>query len=91
MTKAELIRFVAAESKITQAQAEEVLVVVAKAMTKDLSSGEGRFILPGCGIFKITTRKAYEGIHPKTRELIDVPEKTTVKFKPAKLLLESLA
>jgi DNA-binding protein HU-beta len=91
MTKAELIKFIADEGKITRTLAEEVLGLVAKAMTKDLTGGEGRFILPGCGIFKITTRKAYEGIHPKTRELIDVPEKTTVKFKPAKLLLESLA
>lgn len=44
------------------------------------------------GLFTLTpyTRAKTQRRNPRTGEPIDVPEKTALKFKPGKLLLESL-
>jgi DNA-binding protein HU len=42
------------------------------------------------GTFSMGTRKAHQGVVPKTGEIIQVPERSFVKFKPGKFLKEKI-
>ncbi|MCK8604406.1 HU family DNA-binding protein [Desulfoferrobacter suflitae] len=44
--------------------------------------------LTGFGTFEPVTRKARTGRNPKTGEPVSIPEKTTVRFRPSKKLIE---
>ena len=43
---------------------------------------DGEVRLAGFGIFKIHVRKERQGRNPKTGEILTIPEKQVVKFKP---------
>jgi nucleoid DNA-binding protein len=47
---------------------------------------EGRFSQPGFGTFAVTVRSSHPGRNPRTGETIQVPESSTVRFKPAEKL-----
>lgn len=53
-------------------------------MAYDEVKKNGEFILPGFGKLVKAHRKARIGINPATREKINIPAKTIVKFRLAK-------
>jgi DNA-binding protein HU-beta len=92
MTKAELIDHVvkAVDNKnLTKKLAAEV-VDAAFAGVKTALLEDGRFSFPGFGTFTVKTRKARKGRNPQTKEVIDIPERKTVSFKPAPRLRDDL-
>ena len=68
-------------------QAAEAAEELLQYMRLCLMEG-GAVRLNGFGTFKVVTRKARLGRHPKTGEYIQIPEKEFVKFKPSAMLLE---
>ena len=50
----------------------------------------GYFNVKGFGRFSTYTRKPRSCKLPSSGELVDIPEKTSIRFKPSKLLLEAL-
>lgn len=52
--------------------------------------GGNDFGITGFGAFKVKTIGAKKGRNPKTGEVVDVPEKKSVKFKPSKNIKDCL-
>lgn len=81
MNKAELVKAMAAEAEMTQADCRKVLDAFTALVIKALQEGD-KVSLVGFGTFVVTERAAHVGVHPVTKEKIVIPAKKTLKFKP---------
>lgn len=81
MNKAQLIDAIAAEAKITKADAKKALDAFVKTTGNALKKG-GRVSLVGFGSFTVIKRSARTGRNPQTGKPINIPAKKVVKFKP---------
>ncbi len=81
MNKAQLIDAIAAEAKITKADAKKALDAFVKTTGNALKKG-GRVSLVGFGSFPVIKRSARTGRNPQTGKPINIPAKKVVKFKP---------
>jgi DNA-binding protein HU-beta len=89
MNKSELIAKVAQETKLTRAEAEEVLEATLETIIKALAEGD-EVRLVGFGIFSAAKRAASKARNPKTGKIMKVPAFTRARFKPGKLLKEAI-
>ncbi len=80
MNKAELVDAIAAEAKISKANAQRALEGFISATTKSLKKGD-RVALVGFGSFSITKRAARTGRNPQTGKAIQIKAKKVAKFK----------
>ena len=80
MNKAELIDSIAAEAKLTKADAKRALDAFISATAKSLKKGES-LVLIGFGTFKVVQRAARNGRNPQTGKAIKIKAKKVVKFK----------
>ncbi len=80
MNKAQLIEAMAAEAKLTKADAKKALDAFVVATSKALKKGE-RVALVGFGSFSIAKRAARKGRNPQTGKVISIAAKKVVKFK----------
>lgn len=80
MNKSELIKVVAEKTSLTQAQAKEA-VNSALQTIKEATLEEGKVALAEFGTFKKHVSVAREGRNPSNGEIINLPSKTTIKFK----------
>jgi DNA-binding protein HU-beta len=80
MNKAQLIEAMAAEAKLTKADAKKALDAFVTATSKALKKGE-RVALVGFGSFSIAKRAARKGRNPQTGKEIKINAKKVVKFK----------
>jgi len=89
MTKGQLADAVASKMGLSKKQAEEMIDTTFDVIVKTMIKGD-KVNVPGFGIFKVSNRKAREGINPKTGEKIHIPAKKAAKFRPAKALKEAV-
>lgn len=89
MNKNDLIGVVAEKAKVTKAQAGEAVDAVFDAITASLKSGD-EVRLVGFGTFSVSQRKATTGRNPATGAEIKIPASNQAKFKPGKVLKDSL-
>lgn len=89
MTKGELVDRIAADAKITKAQAQSALDSFIKNTSETLKKGN-KLTLIGFGTFDVTKRSARKGRNPQTGQTIDIPAKKVVKFKPGKQLADKV-
>lgn len=80
MNKAELVNAIAAEAKLTKADAQRALDSFITATSKSLKKGD-RVALVGFGSFSIAKRAARTGRNPQTGKAIKIAAKKVVKFK----------
>jgi DNA-binding protein HU-beta len=80
MNKAELIDAMAAEAKLTKADAKRALDAFVTATTKALKKSD-RVALVGFGSFSVAKRAARTGRNPQTGKEIKIAAKKVVKFK----------
>ncbi len=85
MNKGELIANIAEAGKMSRVDARKALETVIANMTKAMKSGE-KVTLSGFGSFKVLDRLAQKGRNPRTGQVIEIPARRVVKFKPAKKL-----
>ena len=85
MNKGELTKAVATAVGISQAEAGKAVDAVFDTIASSVKSRE-QVALAGFGTFVAKTRNAREGRNPATKEVIKIPEKTAVAFKPASVL-----
>lgn len=85
MNKAELISQVASDAKISKAQAQGAINSFMDTTSKALKKGD-KVTLIGFGTFGVSKRAARKGRNPQTGQLINIPAKKVVKFKPGKQL-----
>ncbi len=89
MNKAQLIDAIAADAKLTKADAKRALDAFITATTKALKKAD-RVALVGFGSFSVVARKARNGRNPQTGATIKIKAKKVVKFKAGSELLHSV-
>lgn len=90
MNKAELIDAIAAEAKLTKADAKRALDAFIGATVKTLKKGDS-LVLIGFGTFKVGNRAARNGRNPQTGKPIKIKAKKVVKFKAGTDLSKKIA
>lgn len=80
---ASTIRHIATKRGLTQKQARAVLADFF-AVAADGVKYDGRFSVPGVGVFRATQRKGRNVRNPITKELMVLPLTKSVRFRPAK-------
>ncbi len=89
MNKSELIKHIASQAGLTQAQATVALQAVETAVIETLANG-GEVALVGFGTFKVTDRAARTGRNPKTGEELQIAASKVPTFKAGKAFKEAL-
>lgn len=87
MRKSDLVEYVAGETCIAKKDVGELVDLVFEAISNAINEG-GNLTIANFGTFSVKTLKARVGRNPRTGEEVNIPEKTTVKFKPAAALKE---
>ena len=81
MNRTELAQRVADSTNKTFVASKEYSEATLDAIKLGLET-DGEVRLAGFGIFKIHVRKERQGRNPSTGEILTIPEKQVVKFKP---------
>jgi len=89
MNRKELIDNVAIATNMTKTDINKIISATTNAITNAAKEGDST-ILIGFGTFKPITRSARDGRNPKTGEVIKIPEKNSLTFKPGTRLKEYL-
>ncbi len=80
MNKTELINTIADKSGLSKVDSKKALDAFIDAVTEEVKSG-GKVSLVGFGTFSITQKAARKGVNPRTKAVINIPAKKSVKFK----------
>lgn len=88
-TKSELIAAIALNQGVPKITAEGFLNATLAEIERALLAGQP-VILHGFGTFELKKRDARTGRNPRTGEPVEIAASTTVAFKPAKALKDSL-
>lgn len=83
MSQSEVYNHFAEKSGMKRAQVKEFFEELANLAMSEVKSN-GEFVLPGFGKLVLSERKAREGRNPQTGESIQIPAKTTLKFRVGK-------
>jgi DNA-binding protein HU-beta len=89
MTQSEVINHFAEKFGQKRAQAKEFFDELANLAQTEVKTN-GEFVLPGFGKLVLSERKAREGRNPATGETIQIPAKTTLKFRVSKSMKDSV-
>jgi DNA-binding protein HU-beta len=87
MTKTQTIAALAEKTELTKAQVGRVLEELAALAYKE---ARNKFVVPGIGKLVLVNRKARIGRNPATGESIQIPAKTVVKFRVAKVCKQAV-
>ncbi|MBS3757766.1 MAG: HU family DNA-binding protein [Desulfobacterales bacterium] len=90
MTKAEIVEKMAKDAGISKVAASAALNSFMDGVTKALKKKDGKVTLVGFGTFAKVRRKARTGRNPQTGAPIKIKARNVVKFKPGKMLRESI-
>lgn len=83
MNKQDLVSTLAEKADLSKVDASKVLESVIDIVIDTLKGG-GEVALSGFGTFKAVQKKARTGRNPKTGAAVNIPAKTSLKFKPSK-------
>jgi DNA-binding protein HU-beta len=89
MTQSEVVNHFAEKFNIKRAQAKEMFDELANLASSEVKNN-GEFVLPGFGKLVRSERKAREGRNPATGETIQIPAKTTLKFRVGKSMKDTV-
>jgi DNA-binding protein HU-beta len=82
MTKADLIKHLAARSGLTKAAATNAIDTLGEIIESALKTGDD-INLFGLGKLEFHSRDARIGRNPNTGDAVEIPASNTVKFKPS--------
>lgn len=83
MTQSEVFNHFAEKTGMKRAQIKEFFDEIAKLAASEVQEN-GEFVLPNFGKLVKSERKAREGRNPATGATIQIPAKTTLKFRVGK-------
>jgi DNA-binding protein HU-beta len=89
MTQSDVINYFAERTEMKRAQVKQLFEDLANLATTEVKTN-GEFVLPGFGKLVRSERKAREGRNPATGETIQIPAKTTLKFRVGKAMKDSV-
>jgi DNA-binding protein HU-beta len=89
MSQSEILNHFAEKFGVKRTQAKEFFDELANLAQTEVKDN-GEFVLPGFGKLVLSERKAREGRNPATGETIQIPAKTTLKFRVGKGMKDSV-
>ena len=89
LTQSEVFNHFAEKTGLKRAQVKEFFDELAN-LASDEVKNNGEFALPGFGKLVLSERKAREGRNPQTGETIQIPAKTTLKFRLGKSIKDTV-
>ena len=89
MTQSEVINHFSERTEMKRAEIKQFFEDLANLATSEVKTN-GEFVLPGFGKLVRSERKAREGRNPATGETIQIPAKTTLKFRVGKAMKDSV-
>jgi len=89
MTQSEVINYFAEKTGLKRGQVKEFFDELANLASSEVKDN-GEFVLPGFGKLVRSERAAREGRNPATGETIQIPAKTTLKFRVGKGMKDSI-
>ncbi|HOJ59356.1 MAG TPA: HU family DNA-binding protein [bacterium] len=88
-TKKDIVKEVAARTGFDISSVKEIVQTMFDAMCEGLSA-DGNIEIRNFGIFKVKETPARNARNPKTSEIITVPAKKHISFKPGQLMKEKI-
>jgi DNA-binding protein HU-beta len=89
MTQSEVFNHFAEKTGMKRTQVKEFFDELANLASSEVK-GNGEFVLPGFGKLVLSERKAREGRNPQTGDTIQIPAKTTLKFRLGKSMKDTV-
>jgi len=89
VTKRELVQRIAEKTKVQQISAKEVIQSFLDEIINELAKGN-RLEFRDFGVFEPKSKAQRVARNPRTGERVEVPEKTTVKFKVGRLMKKKI-
>jgi DNA-binding protein HU-beta len=89
MTQSEVIKHFEETIGMKRAQVKVMLDELSALAAREVKSS-GQFILPGLGKLVKSERKARAGRNPATGETLQIPAKTTLKFRVGKAMKDTV-
>ncbi len=89
MTQSEILNHFSEKTGLKRTQVKELFDELANLASNEVITN-GEFALPGFGKLVLSERKAREGRNPQTGETIQIPAKTTLKFRLGKGLKDTV-
>jgi DNA-binding protein HU-beta len=89
MTQSEIVNTLAESSGLKKAEVKGLFDSISDLAVSEVRKN-GEFTLPGFGKLVKATRKAREGRNPATGAVIQIPAKTTVKFRLGKTMKDAV-
>ncbi|MBI4118929.1 MAG: HU family DNA-binding protein [Parcubacteria group bacterium] len=89
MTKNQFVAAIAAKTGKAKSESAEMVDAVFDTITQTMIKGDSVNI-SGFGVFRVSDRKAREGINPRTGEKIKIAAKKAPKFRAGKTLKEAV-
>lgn len=89
MRKRDIVLKISQETRIKQGVVKQVVQKTFDTVFEALKSGK-RIELRNFGVFQVKKRKKRVGRNPKTGEVVPVPERLTVIFKPGLEMKKSI-
>jgi DNA-binding protein HU-beta len=87
MNKTETVAALAEKTELAKSQVAKLLEEMAALAYKEAKNG---FVIPGIGKLVLVHRNARTGRNPATGATIEIPAKTVVKFRVAKVCKDSV-
>jgi nucleoid DNA-binding protein len=85
MNKKDLVKIVAEKTRKSQKEVAHIIDIFFQELSQNLRENDVQ--IKDFGTFKKVVQPARIGRNPATNEPIEIPEKTVVKFKPSKNVL----
>ena len=89
MSQSEVVNHFAEKFELKRAQVKEIFEELSNLASREVKEN-GEFQLPGFGKLVLSERKAREGRNPQTGDTIQIPAKTTLKFRLSKGIKDSV-
>lgn len=89
MTKDELIRLVSQKNGISIKQSRKIVQTIFDSISSSIVAGD-KVKITGFGTFEAKKRSAFRIKHPKSGEVIDIPDSFQPSFEPSKQLKEKV-
>src|ERR671932_645553 len=89
MSQSEVFNHFAERTGMKRAQVKQFFEDLANLASSEVKEN-GEFVLPGFGKMVLSERKAREGRNPQTGETIQIPAKTTLKFRLGKSMKDTV-
>lgn len=89
INKDALVGIISTKLDLSKKDVEAVIDALAENITEEIRKGN-KVTLTGFGTFRVSKRKAREGINPQTKERIQIPEMSVPKFTAGKTLKEAV-